>query len=126
MAPAMPRYHAGVVFTKGLAMRSTPSILALVAASVLGCQVTAFAQGSMPKDGRNWWHGDWQEQYLDGLCEVKVESKRGEYKREIKCKDGLGAKWRGEGKKEFREGGCLVKQDFSREQFKEEVKCPRQ
>jgi len=108
-------------------MRSTTSFLALLAASVLVCQAAALAaESGMPRDGRNWWHGDWQEQYRDGLCEVKVESKRGEYKREIKCKDGLGAKWRGEGKKEFREGGCLVKQDYTREQFKEEVKCPRQ
>jgi len=54
---------------------------------------------------------------------VKSESKRGEFKREIKCKDGIGADWRGEWKDEYWDGSCLVKQDVKRDEFKEEVKC---
>jgi hypothetical protein len=56
-------------------------------------------------------------------CEEKVEQKRGEYKREVKCKDGRGAFWRGTWKDEYRDGPCLVKVEADREQYKEEVKC---
>jgi hypothetical protein len=56
---------------------------------------------------------------------VKSESNRGEFKREIKCKDGIGAGWHGEWKAEFWDGPCLVKQDVKRDEFKEEVKCER-
>ena len=99
-------------------MRSTKVALALLVASVLACQTAAFAA-----DGKRWWRGEWKEQFWDGPCEVKIESKRGEFKREIKCKDGVGAQWRGEWKKEFRDGRCLVKQEAKRDEFKEEVKC---
>lgn len=75
--------------------------------------------------GKRWWGGEWKEEFWDGPCEVKIESKRGEFKREVKCKDGIGARWGGEWKREFRDGRCLVKQDAKRDEFKEEVKCPR-
>jgi hypothetical protein len=55
---------------------------------------------------------------------VKLESKRGEFKREIKCKDGVGARWREE-KREFRDGPCTVKVEARRDEYKEEVKCDR-
>ncbi len=71
-----------------------------------------------------WWRGEWEE-FWDGPCEVKLESKRGEFKREIKCKDGVGARWRGEWKKEFRDGPCQVKLEAKRDEYKEEVKCER-
>ena len=70
-----------------------------------------------------WWHGDYQEEYWDGPCQVKIESKRGEFKREVKCRDGIGARWRGEWKKEYRDGPCKVKLEAKRDEFKEEVKC---
>lgn len=74
-----------------------------------------------------WWRHGWEderkEEFRDGPCRVKLESKRGEYMREIKCKDGRGAWWRGEWKDEFRDGRCRVKQDVKRDEFKEEVKC---
>jgi len=35
--------------------------------------------------------GEWKEEFWDGPREVKIESKRGEFKREVKCKDGVGA-----------------------------------
>jgi hypothetical protein len=56
---------------------------------------------------------------------VKLESKRGEFKREIKCKDGVGASWHGEWKKEFWDGPCKVKVEAKRDEYKEEVKCQR-
>ena len=62
-----------------------------------------------------------REDFWSGPCEVKIESKRGEFKREIKCKDGVGARWRGEWKTEFRD--CFIKQEAKRDEFKEEVKC---
>jgi hypothetical protein len=54
---------------------------------------------------------------------VKIESKRGEFKQEVKCKDGVGATWCGELKEEFWDGLCKVKLEATREGFKEEVKC---
>ena len=72
---------------------------------------------------RRWWRGDATEEYWDGPCEVKLESKRREFKREVKCKDGVGATWRGEWKREFRDGPCTVKVEATREELKEEVKC---
>jgi hypothetical protein len=56
---------------------------------------------------------------------VKIESKQGEFKREVKCKDGIGATWHGEWKEEFWDGPCKVKLEATREEFKEEVKCKR-
>lgn len=72
---------------------------------------------------RGWWHQAWRDPYWERPCEVKVESKPGEFKREIKCKGGVGATWRGEWKDEFWDGPCKVKLEASREKFKEEVKC---
>lgn len=75
-------------------------------------------------DDNRWWRGgEWKEEFWDGPCEVKLESKRGEYKREIKCKDGIGADWRGESKREFRDGRCKVKIETKHDEYKEEVKC---
>jgi len=67
--------------------------------------------------------GEWKEEFRDGPCEVKIESRRGEYKREIKCKDGVGAWWRGEWKSEYRDGPCWIKEDVKHDEYKEEIKC---
>jgi hypothetical protein len=72
---------------------------------------------------RYWQGGEWKEEYRDSPCEVKMESKPGESKREIKCKDGIGASWYGEWKKEFTDGRCKIKQEAKIDEFKEEVKC---
>jgi hypothetical protein len=56
---------------------------------------------------------------------VKREAKRGEFKREIKYKDGVGARWQGEWKQEFWDGPCQVKVEATRDEYKEEVKCDR-
>jgi hypothetical protein len=71
-----------------------------------------------------WWRGEWKEEFWNGPCEVKRESKPGEFKREIKCKDGVGARWR-PGKQEFRDAACIVKVDAKHDEYKEEVKCDR-
>jgi len=70
-----------------------------------------------------WWRGDWKEEFWNGPCAVKLESKRGEFKREIKCKDGVGAGWRERGTWEFRDGPCTVKVEAKYDEYKEEVKC---
>ena len=54
---------------------------------------------------------------------MKTESKRGEFMREVKCKDGIGARWRGEWKKEYWDGPCKIKLEAKRDEFNEEVKC---
>lgn len=79
-------------------------------------------RGSPGSQGR-WWRGEWKEEFWNGPCEVKLESKRGEFKREIKCKDGVGARWRERGKQEFRDGPCAVKVEAKHDEYKEEVKC---
>lgn len=95
--------------------------LAAIAFLALGASSagTAVADDSM----RRWWREEWRDDYWNRPCEVKLESKRGEFKRETKCQDGIGADWRGEWKEEFRDGPCLVKIEATREVFKEEVKC---
>ncbi|MGR8980828.1 MAG: hypothetical protein ACU84H_12170 [Gammaproteobacteria bacterium] len=94
--------------------------------AVLLSSISAFLPTLADDNGdsrRRWWQNDWREDYWDRPCEVKLESKRGEFKREVKCKDGVGANWRGEWKEEFWDGPCKVKLEASREEFKEEVKC---
>ena len=73
--------------------------------------------------GREWWQHEWRDDYWNRPCEVKLESKPNEFKREIKCKDGRGATWHGEWKDEFWDGPCKIKIEATREEFKEEVKC---
>jgi hypothetical protein len=103
-----------------------PLHLLIVAATALLTLGTAFADDGMrPREGTRWWRGEMTESFWEGPCEVKIESKRGEFKREIKCKDGIGASWRGEWKSEYRDGPCFVKQEAKRDEFKEEVKCER-
>jgi hypothetical protein len=91
-------------------------------AAVLGCAGPALAH-EPHGGGGSWWRGSCQEQFLHDRCEVKLESKRGEFKREIKCPDGVGADWNGEWKREYRDGPCLVKIDAKRDEYKEEIKC---
>ena len=94
-------------------------------AALLVAPATSSADDFRSPDDKRWWKSEWKEEYWDGPCQVKSESKRGEFKREIKCKDGIGADWRGEWKDEYWDGPCLVKQDVKRDEFKEEVKCER-
>jgi hypothetical protein len=75
--------------------------------------------------GRPALGDEWKDEFWDGPCQVKREAKRGEFKREIKCQDGVGAHWHGEWKKEFKDGPCQVKIEAKRDEYKEEVKCDR-
>ncbi len=89
---------------------------------MLACtKIPAFADDDDSR--KRWWRKEWREPYWSRPCEVKLESKPGEFKREVKCKDGVGATWRGEWKEEFWDGPCKVKIEASREELKEEVKC---
>ncbi|CAI8858232.1 Ig-like domain-containing protein [Pseudomonas jessenii] len=83
---------------------------------------------SMPAsaDYRRGGHegGEWKDEYRDGPCKVKIESKDDQYKEEVKCPDGRGANWRrGEWKDEYWERGCKVKIEAKRDEYKKEVKC---
>lgn len=83
--------------------------------------VDAGVSGSLARCTRG---GEWKDEYWDGPCKVKIESKNDEYKEEIKCPNGRGASWRhGEWKDEFREHGCKVKIEAKRDEYKKEVKC---
>lgn len=104
-------------------MQPKPTLLLLAAS--LSLAATALADDMRPREGKRWWRGEVREDFWVGPCDVKIESKRGEFKREIKCKDGVGAPWRGQWKTDFRDGPCLVKQEAKREEFKEEIKCDR-
>jgi len=100
------------------------TILVTLIVFCIGIAAPALSDDWKEQSGRGrWWQGDYKEEYWDGPCQVKTESKRGEFKREIKCKDGVGARWRGEWKKEYWDGPCKVKLEAKRDQFKEEVKC---
>lgn len=106
-------------------MPSKTALSRLLLATLLVVPASVHADDFRSPGDKRWWQGEWKEEYWDGPCQVKSESKRGEFKREIKCKDGIGGDWRGEWKSEFRDGPCLVKQDVKRDEFKEEVKCER-
>jgi len=101
-------------------MTSRPVLTALVF-STLGALLPGFAHGDDSR--RTWWYENWREPYWESPCELKIESKPGEFKREVKCKDGVGATWSGEWKVEFWDGPCKVKLEATREELKEEVKC---
>lgn len=98
-------------------------------AMILGIAWAPPAPAHDPRGGPSghgpWWRGDWREEYWNGPCEVKIESRRGEFKREIKCRDGVGARWRDGEKREFRDGPCRVKVEARSDWYKEEVKCDR-
>lgn len=103
----------------------TQPLPALLALCILCLAASALADHGR-YDDRRWWRdrdGERKEVFRDGPCRVKLESEDGEFKREIKCKDGYGAWWHGEWKDEFRDGRCRIKQDVKYDEFKEEVKC---
>jgi hypothetical protein len=73
-----------------------------------------------------WWRGEWKDEFQDSPCQVKREAKRGAFKREITCKDGVGVGWHGAWKQEFRDGPCQVKIEATRDEYKEEITCDRE
>jgi hypothetical protein len=86
--------------------------------------VTACAWLS-PAAADHWDEGDeWEEEFRDGPCRVKRKFDDGDYKEEIKCPDGHGARWpRGEWKDEYWEHGCKVKIEAKYDEYKKEVEC---
>jgi hypothetical protein len=98
------------------------AILAVVLLSFISALQPALADNN-DDTKRRWWRNNWREDYWARPCEVKLESKRGEFKTEVKCKDGVGASWHGEWKEEFWDGPCKVKLEASCEEFRKEVKC---
>jgi hypothetical protein len=91
------------------------------------CIVRPELSDGWPDEGGQgrWWPGEWKDEFRDGPCQVKREAKRGAFKRQIKCKDGVGARWHDEWKDEFRDGPCQVKVEAKPDEYKEEVKCDR-
>lgn len=84
---------------------------------------TAAPSGASGADPKRWWLGDWSDGYATGRCTVRVEGARGQFRREIRCPDGIGARWGGEWRAEYRDGECYVKQVATRETFVEDVEC---
>jgi hypothetical protein len=99
--------------------------LVLATMLVIAIGIARPSLGDDDDDGNGGWGGESQEEYWEGPCKVKVESKPGEFKKEIKCEDGVGASWSGEWKKEYRDGSCQVKEEAKHDEYKKEVKCER-
>ena len=97
------------------------SLPPLILAALALFQTAAVADG-----GERWRGGESKQEYRDGPCKVKTESKSGEYKRLTECKDGGAAAQNGEWKREFRDGPCKVKQEAKHDGFKEEIECKEQ
>ena len=101
---------------------SARSMLGIWLAAAMSSVILTPALADHWRGGREG--GEWKDEYWDGPCKVKIESKADEYKEEIKCPNGRGASWRrGEWKDEFRERGCKVKIEAKRDEYKKEVKC---
>lgn len=92
--------------------------------SLLGIWLVAGVAGILPAQGDDW-RDERREEFRDGPCRVKRETKRDGFEEEITCKDGVGARWRGEWKQEYWDGPCHVKIDAKRDEYKKEVKCER-
>lgn len=92
----------------------------------LTATVTAFA---FTAPALAWGGGDYgywersKQEYWDGPCLVKIESKPYEYKKEVKCEDGFSPVADAPWKEEYRDGECKVKREAKYDEFKEEIKC---
>ncbi len=120
---AMARLYEPIPIIFGEMIVKT-SMMLILPALFFGLETAALADDDDRRfGGKRWWSEERNEEYQDGPCKVKIEAKGGEFKREIKCKDGIGANWSGEWKREFWDGPCKVKQEAKHDEFKEEVKC---
>lgn len=73
-------------------------------------------------DDYGYWERSKQE-YWDGPCLIKIESKPFEYKKEVKCEDGFSPVADAPWKEEYQDGECKVKREAKYDKFKEEIKC---
>ncbi|HEX4855828.1 MAG TPA: hypothetical protein VFV28_03405 [Limnobacter sp.] len=99
-------------------MKQPKRITALTVAVALTFPALAVAGGD--------YYGNWRQgkqEYWNGPCLVKIESKRDEYKKEVKCEDGYSPVADAPWKEEFRDGNCKVKREAKYDEYKEEIKC---
>lgn len=102
-------------------MRSTPALRCLLVLALAAA--ASGAPSARAADAKRWWLGDWADGYAHTRCTVRMEVARSQFRREIFCPDGAGARWGGEWTAEFRDGPCFVKQVATREKLVEEVEC---
>lgn len=97
-------------------MRPVIALSCLLAGMVAAASVHA-------ADAKRWWLGDWADGYANTRCSVRVEAARSQFRREIFCPGGVGARWGGQWTAEYRDGACFVKQVATQESLVEEVEC---
>jgi hypothetical protein len=62
-------------------MKIRSLIAAFVVLGGICSPMAAFADDDDHEGKRKWWRGEWREDHWNRPCEVKLESKRGEFKR---------------------------------------------
>jgi hypothetical protein len=76
------------LLSRGEEMRTLP-ILGVLLLVGIGIVRPALGDARKGQSGQpRWWGGEWQEEFWGGPCEVKLESKRDEYKEEVTCERG--------------------------------------
>lgn len=74
---------------------------------------------------QNWWHDSQRGSDWGKPCEVKIDSRPGYFKRQVRCRNGVGALWRGNWTEVFWDGSCKVTLVATRDTFREEIRCGR-
>ncbi len=103
----------------------------LMPIAVLGFSGFAMADPWRDESGNGGRHRDgreYKQEYWDGNCKVKRESKKdGEYKEERECKSSrrhAAGGERREFKEEYRDGACKVEREFKKDgEYKEKREC---
>lgn len=62
-------------------MPAKTTVICVLLSTFLVTAATVHADDNRSPRDKRWWKAE----YLDGLCQVKSESKRDEFKEEIKC-----------------------------------------
>ena len=66
-------------------MPAKTTVICVLLSTFLVTAATVHADDNRSPRDKRWWQAEWKAEYLDGLCQVKSESKRDEFKEEIKC-----------------------------------------